>query len=397
MDSTSRERGLDLTIEEILGVGTRRAAKWMPELVFGSVCSLVERARQPVTGFIDAAYLFAAIQWGSPTSRPPTNLPSGSSFSPLPLPTPVTPTLTRSFRARIAMSSSPYPPPAGDLPALLTHMKLCKLYTPSIAPKELSNTGRKYAGAAIGLPSSATSVSGTAAPGAGLSPTSTRFRQASTGSGAPRPTSTLPTVSAPFSQTPANQWSVPQVIAWLQSKGFDAEVQHAFQENDITGDVPIELGGPVLKDELGVTAFGKLKREDKKARKKENSKEKLAVGSRWSGSSRPTSAIGDDEDQLKVRLTGHVVSGTRRAIKQVRGVLSEDESSHKPGITKAKQFFDQPESQRTPTAAIKTSAKTDPSEAGSTQLSTPSRVSHQSVVCVRKAQGKGEGCQGCDR
>ncbi|KAG8736802.1 polar growth protein, partial [Ceratobasidium sp. 423] len=273
------------------------------------------------------------------------------------------------------------------------------VYTPSIAPKELSNpapTSRKYTGATIGLPSPATSASGTGAvPSASLSPTSARFRQASTSSDAPTPsTTTPPTVQAPFSQTPATQWTVPQVIAWLQSKGFDSEIQRAFQDNDITGDVLIELDGPALEDELGVTAFGKrmrllkqigeLKREDEKPKEKE----KPVVGSRWSGSSRPASAIGDDEDRLKVRPTGNrptslVLSpsdgalATRgfwdstRGSKDERGVLSEGESSRKPDITKAKQFFDQPQSQPTPTTTttIKTDAKTDPSEAGSTPIS----------------------------
>lgn len=100
-------------------------------------------------------------------------------------------------------------------------------------------------------------------------------------------------MSAPFSQTLESQWTAPQVIAWLQSKGFDAEIQRAFQENDITGDVLIEHDGPALKGESGVTAFGKrmrllkqideLKQEDERAREKENSKEKPVVGSRWSG------------------------------------------------------------------------------------------------------------------
>ncbi|CAE6493649.1 unnamed protein product, partial [Rhizoctonia solani] len=45
------------------------------------------------------------------------------------------------------------------------------------------------------------------------------------------------------------------------------------------------------------------------------------------------------------------------------------ESSRKPDITKAKQFFDQPQSQPTPTTTIKTDTKTDPSESGSTPIS----------------------------
>ncbi|CAE6471462.1 unnamed protein product [Rhizoctonia solani] len=377
----------------------------------------------PVPAYsLAAAFPSASPGIGSSASIVRSSSPAFRSASPAPahsiasLPTPVTPTLSRSPAPSVLSftsgrhvdrrSSSPYPPPTSDLPALPVHMNgsTASIYTPSIAPRELSNTAptsRKYTGATIGLPSPATSASGTAAaPGASLSPTSTRFRQASTGSDAPTPSTTTPTVSAPFSQTPATQWTVPQVIAWLQSKGFDTDIQRAFQENDITGDVLIELDGPALKDELGVTAFGKrmrllkqigeLKREDSKAKERENSKEsskeKLVVGSRWSGSSRPTSATGDDEDRLKVRSTGNrptslVLSpsegalATRgfwdsaRSTKDERGILSEGESSHKPDITKAKQFFDQPQSQPTPTTTIKTDTKTDPSEAGSTPIS----------------------------
>ncbi|ELU45274.1 phospholipid binding protein [Rhizoctonia solani AG-1 IA] len=387
----------------------------------------------------------SVVRSSSPIVRSASPAPARSTTS---LPTPITPTLTRSPAPSVLSftsgrhvdrrSSSPYPPPTSDLPALPPNTpyhpneSTASVYTPSIPPREIPNpapNGRKYTGTAIGLPSPATSASGMGAgPGASLSPTSARFRQASTGSDAPTPsTTTPPTVSAPFSQTPATQWTVPQVIAWLQSKGFDADIQRGFQENDITGDVLIELDGPALKDELGVTAFGKrmrllkqigeLKREEEKS--KEVTKEKSIIGSRWSGSSRPASAIGDDEDRLKVRPTGvsaglfnEIITNLfaldpphfsrtltqrrrfghawllgldtldkRRARRSQRGMYNslahqlpsftfiQGESSRKPDITKAKQFFDQPQSQPTPTTTIKTDTKTDPSEAGSTPIS----------------------------
>ncbi|CAE6497053.1 unnamed protein product, partial [Rhizoctonia solani] len=216
------------------------------------------------------------------------------------------------------------------------------IYTPSIAPKELlypPTTNRRQTGATIGLPSPVTSTSDTApGPNASLSSTHTRFRQPSTGSDVATPSaSTPPTVSAPFSQTPATQWTVPQVIAWLQSKGFDLDIQRAFQENDITVDMLVELDGPAFKDELGVTAFGKrtrlleqigeLKREGEKEKEREKEREK-------------DNANGDDEDRFKARPTGTrptslVLSpsdgalATRgfwdsaRATKNERGVLSE--------------------------------------------------------------------------
>jgi hypothetical protein len=48
--------------------------------------------------------------------------------------------------------------------------------------------------------------------------------------------------------------------------------------------------------------IGELKRDEEKS--KEPVKEKSIIGSRWSGSSRPASAVGDDDDRLKVRPTG---------------------------------------------------------------------------------------------
>ncbi|KAG8755940.1 polar growth protein, partial [Ceratobasidium sp. 423] len=311
--------------------------------------------------FAPAHSLAAALRSASPgigsnASIVRSSLPVVRSASPAPqsaasLPTPITPTLTRSPAPSVLSftsgrhidrrSSSPYP----RLQAISQSLRMvciistpaARVYTPPRLRRKSSRTlhprpASTPAPPSIGLPSPATSASGTGAvPSASLSPTSARFRQASTSSDAPTPSTTMPpTVQAPFSQTPATQWTVPQVIAWLQSKGFDSEIQHAFQENDIT-------------DELGVTAFGKrmqllkqigeLKREDEKAKEKD----KLIVGSRWSGSFRPAVFLG--------------------------------ESSRKPDITKAKQFFDQPQSQPTPTTTIKTDAKTDLSEAGSTPIS----------------------------
>ncbi|CAE6379148.1 unnamed protein product [Rhizoctonia solani] len=263
------------------------------------------------------------------------------------------------------------------------------VYTHSITPKELESNSPsgKYTNATIGLPSPATLESGTA-PAPTASPVSAQ--------------PALVSVSQAPAVTPATQRTVPQVVAWLQS-GFDTGIQRAFQDNDITGDVPIKLDGPALKDELGVSAFGKrmrllrqigqLKREDDKAEEHEkekggeNSKEKLLFGSRWRGSSRPTSPIGDEEDRLKVRParnrpTSLVLSpsdgalATRgfwdltRSTKDERCVLSEGEPSHKPDITKAKEFFNhpQPQSQPTPTINIETGTKTDPTEARSTPI-----------------------------
>ncbi|CAE6451583.1 unnamed protein product [Rhizoctonia solani] len=340
--------------------------------------------------------------------------------------------LSRSFCAQFYLGSSCRPPfelalspPTDDLPAPPVHVNgsTASAYTPSIAPKELSNapSSRKYTGTTIGLPSPATSASGTVpALAASLSPTSTRFRHASTSSDAPTLTTTPPTVSAPFSQTPATQWTVPQVIAWLQSKGFDNEIQCAFQDNGIMGDILIELDSPALKDEPG--------REDDKAKEwekqssKESSKEKLVVGSRWNGSSRPASAIEDDDDQLKARPLGSTnitsplaerwrdrhtrflglgacIQGRARRSKRGALLIIKFTSSlsffrvnHPARPTNTKQFFDQPQSQLTLTTTIKTDTKTDPSEAGSTPISSfpPSPLFRREKPEKEKEKEKGK-------
>jgi hypothetical protein len=71
---------------------------------------------------------------------------------------------------------------------------------------------------------------------------------------------TPPTDSASLSEISPAQWTVPQVIAWLESKGFDANVQRAFEENDIAGDVLIELDAAELKEDIGIASLGKRKR-----------------------------------------------------------------------------------------------------------------------------------------
>ncbi|KAG8758957.1 hypothetical protein FRC11_002774, partial [Ceratobasidium sp. 423] len=274
------------------------------------------------------------------------------------LPTPVTPTPSRSpapsglsftsGRYVDRQSSSPYPPPTGNLllpPNGTHHMnnRTASVYMLSIAPKELVHpapTGRKYAGSTIGLPSPATSASGT---GAALASTSSDTTTPST--------TTPPTVQAPFSQTPATQWMVPQVIVWLQSKGFDAEIQRAFQGNEITGD--IELNGPMLKENW--------------AERVERLVEACKCHWRPRGlptGARPTSLVLSPTDgTLATRGFWDLAWGS----KEERGVLSKGEPSHKPDITNTKQSFDQP--QPMPTTTIKTDTKTDPSEAGSIPIS----------------------------
>ncbi|KZT29493.1 hypothetical protein NEOLEDRAFT_605321 [Neolentinus lepideus HHB14362 ss-1] len=53
------------------------------------------------------------------------------------------------------------------------------------------------------------------------------------------------------------EWTVEDVVEWLKSKGFDQSVCDKFIEQEITGDVLLELNVDLLKTEIGVVAFGK--------------------------------------------------------------------------------------------------------------------------------------------
>ncbi|KAI0677703.1 hypothetical protein C8Q78DRAFT_106103 [Trametes maxima] len=54
-----------------------------------------------------------------------------------------------------------------------------------------------------------------------------------------------------------SEWGVDEVIEWLKSKGFDQGVCDKFIEQEITGDVLLELDANILKSEIGIAAFGK--------------------------------------------------------------------------------------------------------------------------------------------
>ncbi|KAH8977537.1 hypothetical protein EDB92DRAFT_1916615 [Lactarius akahatsu] len=55
-------------------------------------------------------------------------------------------------------------------------------------------------------------------------------------------------------------WSVEEVIDWLRSKGFDEDSCKKFAEQEITGDVLLDLDVNVLKSEIGIMAYGKRMR-----------------------------------------------------------------------------------------------------------------------------------------
>ncbi|KAH7887418.1 hypothetical protein F5I97DRAFT_1860224 [Phlebopus sp. FC_14] len=60
--------------------------------------------------------------------------------------------------------------------------------------------------------------------------------------------------------TPPSEWSVDEVVEWLKSKGFGPDVYDKFIEQEITGDVLLELDINLLKAEIGIVAFGKRMR-----------------------------------------------------------------------------------------------------------------------------------------
>jgi hypothetical protein len=53
------------------------------------------------------------------------------------------------------------------------------------------------------------------------------------------------------------EWGVPDVVDWLKTRGFDEDTCDKFVEQEITGDVLLELDAALLKSELGIMAFGK--------------------------------------------------------------------------------------------------------------------------------------------
>ncbi|KZT06474.1 uncharacterized protein LAESUDRAFT_736886 [Laetiporus sulphureus 93-53] len=57
-----------------------------------------------------------------------------------------------------------------------------------------------------------------------------------------------------------SEWTVEQVVEWLKWKGFDDGVCEKFIEQEITGDVLMELDANVLKSEIGIFTFGKRAR-----------------------------------------------------------------------------------------------------------------------------------------
>jgi hypothetical protein len=52
-------------------------------------------------------------------------------------------------------------------------------------------------------------------------------------------------------------WTVDEVVDWLRSKSFDEDSCKKFAEQEITGDILLDLDVGVLKSEIGIIAYGK--------------------------------------------------------------------------------------------------------------------------------------------
>ncbi|KAJ3740791.1 hypothetical protein DFH05DRAFT_1545582 [Lentinula detonsa] len=57
--------------------------------------------------------------------------------------------------------------------------------------------------------------------------------------------------------THPSEWTVDEVVEWARNKGFSEDVCDKFTEQEITGDVLLELDVNLLKNEIGIMAFGK--------------------------------------------------------------------------------------------------------------------------------------------
>ena len=92
-----------------------------------------------------------------------------------------------------------------------------------------------------------------------------RYSSATTTSSAPRASTTVTSPQSSLFNNPnagvhPSEWSVDQVVAWLRARGFDESVCDKFTEQEISGDVLLELDATVLKDEIGIVQFGKRMR-----------------------------------------------------------------------------------------------------------------------------------------
>ncbi|KAI0065849.1 hypothetical protein BV25DRAFT_1913283 [Artomyces pyxidatus] len=203
---------------------------------------------QPSESFIvpspgpEDANLPTATQAKFPTvesSVPPVERPSSSS-----LPSPVS---SGFHRTSYGLGST-----VEDASSRPSSTQLEKLFAPpaSSVPATLQDpTGV--------LPSPAASSNGHAQ---GYTSTHSSMRaSASSPLSQPQQSESVTAVAKKPSSHPSD-WTVDEVVDWLRSKGFDEGVCDKFTEQEITGDVLLELDVNVLKSEIGIAAYGKRMR-----------------------------------------------------------------------------------------------------------------------------------------
>ncbi|KAG6864282.1 hypothetical protein C0991_010835 [Blastosporella zonata] len=151
----------------------------------------------------------------------------------------------------------PAPTPPATPPAAAEEPRLREIITNS-------NNNEQYRESLISLPSPTESFP---------SPEQSKHNSVTSASASglslpPLTASSVPTTLVEQSQndvkekekTHPSEWDVAEVVEWLKGKGFDQDVCEKFTEQEITGDVLLELDVNLLKTEIGIMAFGKRMR-----------------------------------------------------------------------------------------------------------------------------------------
>jgi SAM domain (Sterile alpha motif) len=120
-----------------------------------------------------------------------------------------------------------------------------------------SQTSGLQEGASV-LPSPAASLNGHQ-HGLSISSVTSSVRVAASSPFSAARSADLSSSRKPRNPHPA-EWPVEEVVDWLRSKGFDEAVCDKFAEQEITGDVLLELDLAILKSEIGIVAYGKRMR-----------------------------------------------------------------------------------------------------------------------------------------
>ncbi|KAL4076379.1 hypothetical protein J3A83DRAFT_4370556 [Scleroderma citrinum] len=186
-----------------------------------------------------------AIRASTP-SAPSRSPPLDGKRSPSLLPTPTSP------NAPLIVSPIPI------MPISATQIPLPASPTPSAQGAMLANGAREGREVLSGLPSPALTTGGSQRNSAQAPKNNTTLSAARLSQGALQ--SPPPEMEAGKRLTSPAEWSVEEVVEWLKSKGFGQDVCDKFIEQEITGDVLLELDINLLKAEIGIVAFGKRMR-----------------------------------------------------------------------------------------------------------------------------------------